>query len=396
MRRLKRAYQRQAQKRNKFRYRAIAAGTAAAITLGAGAGLNKALAKDKPITVTHQQPVRRDADADLLADAEETAIGYHPFIADQNRNEVPDGAELAQKCVADINDLPIYVPGTMMPIPNQTYKIAHTLFGIERCDICGQEVNMGGVEIVNPQLEMSYPDPNDPLEGTFLPELALHYMEHGSFDCFGDVHKGRVDIARLLRTLELRYPYDPNEHLLEITDSDLDGDSLTDSEELAAGYDLYDADQDDNLIADGIELARQCAEAVDALPVFDPNGPEVHAIYKINYLQRGLENCSTCGEAVNMGYWQITNLKLGLSIDVPVLALHYMEHGSFSYDGNVHEKSRIDLLRLVKILEMPRKCGDLGTVYWPADLNRDCRVDSDDFTLFTEQWLQNIDSNQGE
>jgi hypothetical protein len=396
MRRLKRAYQRQAQKRNKFRRRAIAAGTAAAITLGAGAGLNKALAKDKPDTITHQSPVSGDADSDLLSDSEETAIGYRPYIADQNGNEITDGAELAQQCFADINDLPIYIPDTMMPIPNQTYKIEYAMFGIERCDICGQEVNMGGIQIINPNLDLSYPDPNDPLDGAVLPELALHYMQHGSFDCFGDVHKGRVNIARLLRILELRYPYDPNEHLLEITASDLDGDTLTDSEELAAGYNLYDADQDGDLTPDGTELARQCAEAVDALPEFDPNGPEVHAIHKVNYLQRGFENCSTCGEAVNMGYWQITNLKLGLSLDVPVLALHYMEHGSFSFDGNVHEKSRIDLAALVKILEMPRRCGDLGTIYKPADLNRDCQVDSDDFAIFSEQWLQNIDLNRGE
>ncbi len=392
MKRLRKAYQRQARKRNKFRRRAIAAGTAAAITLGTGASLNKALAKDKPLT--HQLSVSRDADADLLADAEEAAIGYRPFIADQNRNETPDGIELAQHCSALIDELPIYVPGTMMPIPNQIYKVAHSLFGLERCDICGQEVNMGGVEIVNPNLGLSYPDPTDLLEGEFLPELALHYMEHGSFDCYGDNHKGRVDIARLLRTLDLRYPEDPNKHQFAVTE-DLDGDLMTDSEELAAGYDLYDVDQDDDLTIDGIELARQCAEAVDALPVFDPNGPEVHAIYKINYLQRGLENCSTCGLAVNMGYWEITNLRLGLSIDVPVLALHYMEHGSFSYEGNIHEKSRIDLPALVKILELPRRCGDLGTIYWPADMNRDCKVDSEDFAIFTEQWLQNIDSNQG-
>ena len=385
MKRLRRAYQRQNSKRSKFRQGAIAAGTAAAITLGAGAGLNKALAKDKPIT--HQQPVSRDADADLLSNAEETAIGYRPFIIDQNRNEVPDGVDLAQHCAAVINELPAYYPDTMMPIPNQTHKVVHALFGMERCDICGQEVNMGGSEIVNPNLGLSYPDPNDPLNGTYLPDLALHYMEHGSFDCFGDVHSGRVDIARLLRTLELRYPEDPNEHQLAVTD-DLDGDLMTDSEELKAGFNLYDADQDDDLTDDGIELARQCAEVVDALPVFDPNGPEVNAIYKVNYLQRGLENCETCGLAVNMGYWEITNLKLGLSIDVPVLALHYMEHGSFSYAGNVHEKSRIDLPGLVKILEMPRRCGDLGTLYSPAYLNRDCQVDSDDFVIFTEQWLQ--------
>ena len=394
MKRLRRAYKRQTIKRNKFRKRAITAGTAMAITLGAGAGLNKALAKDKPGVITHQQPVSRDADADLLADAEETAIGYRPFITDQNRNEVPDGVDLAQYCAAVINGLPAYYPGTMMPIPNQTHKVVHALLGLERCDICGQEVNMGGYEIVNPNLGSSYPDPNDPLDGTFLPDLALHYMEHGSFDCFGDVHSGRVDIARLLRSLELRYPEDPNEHQLIVNDSDLDGDLLTDSEELAAGYDLYDADQDDDLTDDGIELAKQCAEAVDALPVFDPNGPEVHTIYKVSFMQRGLENCGTCGLAVNMGYWQITNLKLGLSVDVPVLALHYLEHGSFSYEGNVHEKSRIDLPGLVKILEMPRQCGDLGTIYRPADLNRDCQVDSDDFVIFTEQWMQNPDLYQ--
>ena len=135
---------------------------------------------------------------------------------------------------------------------------------------------------------------------------------------------------------------------------------------------------------------------MDALPVFDPNGPEVHAIYKVDNQQRGLENCDTCGLAVNMGYWEITNLKLGLSMEVPVLALHYMDHGSFSYAGNVHEKSRIDLPGLAKILEMPSRCGDLGTIYRPADLNRDCKVDSDDFVIFTEQWLQDTDSNQGE
>ena len=392
MRRLRRAYQKRAKKQNKFRQRAIAAGTAAAITLGAGAGLNKALAKAEP--ATHQLPVSRDSDADLLSSPEETAIGYHHFISDQNRNEIPDGVELAHRCAAVINELPTYIPDTAMPIPNQTYKIQHAMFGIEQCDVCGGEVNMGGFEIVNPELGMSYPDPNDPLEGAFLPELALHYMQHGSFDWHGDIHAGRVDIARLLRILELRFPDEPNEHILEITGSDFDGDTLTDIEELAAGFNLYDADQDDDLTADGTELAKQCAAAVDALPVFDPNGPEVNAIYKVSYMQRGFENCSTCGEAVNMGYWQITNLRLGLSIDVPVLALHYMGHGSFSYEGNVHEKSRIDLARLVRILEMPRQCGDLGTIYQPADLNRDCLVDSDDLTIFLEQWLQHIDSNQ--
>jgi hypothetical protein len=73
-----------------------------------------------------------------------------------------------------------------------------------------------------------------------------------------------------------------------------------------------------------------------------------------------------------------------------------MEHGSFSFSGDVHGTGRTDLALLVKILEMPSRCGDLGTIYEPADLNRDCKVDSDDFVIFTEQWLQNTDSNQDE
>jgi len=394
MRRLRRAYQRSATKREKLRRRAVAAGTAAVITFGAGASLNKAFAKDK--VDEHQQPVRQDADADLLADAEEAGIGYQPFISDQNRNAVPDGVELATRCAALINELPVYIPGTMMPIPNKTYRIQRAMFGIERCDICGQEVNMGGCEIINPALGLHYPDPNDPLDGALLPDLALHYMDHGSFDCFGDLHSGRVDVPRLLRVLELRYPCDPNEHQLPINGDDADGDLLTDAEELAAGYNLHDADQDADLTPDGMELARQCGEVVDALPVFDPNGPEVHALHKVSFMQRGLEYCDICGTSVNMGYWQVTNLKLDLSIDVPELVLHYMQHGSFSYAGDLHGRGRIDVARLVKILEMPRRCGDLGTIYLPADLNKDCQVDAADYLEFVERWLHDADSNQGQ
>ena len=396
MRRLRRAHQRHVKKRETLRRRAIAAGTAAVITLGAGVSLNKALAKDKDKVDAHQQPVSQDADADLLADKEEVGIGYHPYIPDQNHNAVPDGVELAKRCAAVINELYTYFPGTMMPIPNKTHRVRRAMFGVERCDICGQEVNMGGSEIINPMLEMRYPDPNNPLEGAFLPDLALHYMEHGSFDCFGDVHRGRVDIPRLLRVLELRYPFDPNEHQLPITGDDQDGDLLTDAEELAAGYDLYDADQDDDLIPDGIELAGQCKQAIDALPVFDPNGPEVHAIYKENFLQRGLEYCGVCGTSVNMGYWRIRNLKLDLFIDVPELILHTMQHGSFSFVGDVHGKGRLDVAKLVKILEMPHRCGDLGTIYLPADLNKDCQVDSADFLEFADRWLRDAGPNPGE
>jgi hypothetical protein len=410
MKRLRRAHQRRLKKsqkslRGKLTQKAIAAGTAAAITLGT-AGMNKALAifsQDQ-----HQLVVNHDPDADQLADAEETAIGYRPFNSDQNRNEIPDGVELAKRVAAVISGLPIYIPGTAMPIPNRTYKIQYSFFGIEHCDICGQQVNMGGYEIVNPNLNFTFPDPNDPLESGFLPELALHYMEHGSFDCYGDVHQGRIDIPRLLRVLELRFPCDPNEHRLAVDKPDLDGDMLTDDEELSAclgetssrsraGYNLYNADQDEDLTPDGIELAKQCAEAIDALPIFDPNGPEIlHAVQKVSFLQRGLEHCDICGTTVNMGYWKIENSRLGLSIDISEIELHYMRHGSFSYAGDVHGKGRLNVALLVKILEMPRQCGDLGTIFSPADANKDCRVDLDDLTGLIEQWLKYTELYPGE
>ena len=380
MRRLRRAHRRQAKKLKKFRRRAIAAGTAAAIALGTGVSFNKALAGDMPDK--HQLSVSQDADRDLLTNMEELAIGYRVFKPDQNRNQIPDGMELAKRCAAVIEQLP---GEDKVTDPNQTYKWLTSTFGLETCDICGATVNMGLAGIVNPRLGL----------GVDCPLIAIHYLEHGSFGYKGDEHKGRLDVGALLRALELRFPYDPNEHRLAVDGNDLDRDLLTDNEELAAGYNLYDADQDEDLTADGVELARQCAEVIDALPVYEPNKPDVNEAYKISFLQRGLEWCEICGKSVNMGYWQVINPNLGLSIEVPVIVCHYMEHGSFSYWGDVHGKGRIDVALLVKILEMPRRCGDLGTIYPPGDLNQDCRVDIDDLVVFVEQWLEHTDPNQG-
>lgn len=175
MRKLRRAHQRHPGERKKFKKQALAAGTAAAITLGTGAGLHKALAVYTPDL--HELPVSQDADADLLANAEEVAIGYHAFKGDQNRNQIPDGAELAKRCAADINELPIYDPYSGNPEPNETYKINHLFLGIESCDICGAIFNMGGVSIINPELGLKYPPVDPPYD--FLPYIAVHYMKHG-------------------------------------------------------------------------------------------------------------------------------------------------------------------------------------------------------------------------
>ena len=272
---------------------------------------------------------------------------------------------------------------------------------------------MGGWEIINPNLNLKYPDPNDPLDGSFLPDLALHYMEHGSFDCYGDIHQGRVNLQRLMRVLELRYPYEPNEHQLPLDYSvdpngqlapdanDLDEDLLADSEELAAGHNLHDPDQNEDLIPDGIELAKQCAEVIEQLPWQEDALPG--ETYKWCGFQHGLEECHICGETVNMGPAGIVNPNLGLEIDCPLIAIHYMSHGSFSYDGRYHmsdgdllHNGRIDIPLLLKILEMPRRCGDLGTIYLPGDINKDCQENFADFAEFADKWLQSTDPNSGD
>jgi hypothetical protein len=356
----------------------------------------------------HQLPVPKDADNDLLSNNEESAIGYRPFDPDQSRNGILDGVELARRCAAVVAELPEQYQAE----PNQIYKILHALDGLERCYICGQWIHMGGWEIINPVLNLRYPDPNDPLDRMFLPDLALHYMGHGSFDCYGSRHKGRVNLQRLTRVLQLRYPYDPNNHQLPLDyvvkgvgqlapdANDYDGDLLADTEELAANYNLYNPDQDEDLNPDGIELAGQCAKVIDALPVYHSGDPPKE-VYKVGFLQHGLELCEICGKPVNMGYWQIINPKLGLSMDVYDVACHYMSHGSFSYSGlqydlphNPFHNGRIKIVLLTKILEMPTKCGDLGTIYLPGDSNKDCKVDFKDFAGFADKWLGCSDPNE--
>jgi hypothetical protein len=383
MRRLKRAQVRQAVASRRFRRRLITAGTAAAVTLGA----NPALAKASSIEPgdKHQLAVAHDSDGDLLTDREETALGYRPFTADQNHNGIADGTELAMRCAAAIGSLPPHIE-----------KWERPQFGLEQCDVCGEAVNMGFMGVTNHRLN---------LEVQF-PIIALHYMEHGAFAYAGEINDGRVDVPRLARALELRFPYEPDAHQVSldcVTESldqiapdanDLDGDLLADSEELAAGLNLYSADQDETLVPDGVQLAQHCAEIIDQLPIVDPNTSNEKGVYKISYMMRGIEQCAICGETVNMGYWQVVNGALGASIDIPEIARHAMQHGSFSYLGDYHVGGRTEVAALLKILELPSTCGDLGIPYDPADLNRDCKVDADDLAEFVQRWLDAIESTE--
>jgi hypothetical protein len=71
--------------------------------------------------------------------------------------------------------------------------------------------------------------------------------------------------------------------------------------------------------------------------------------YKIEHLAWGLETCQKCGATVNMGYIEIVNPLRQLTINLPCIALHFMEDGCFSYDGSLHT-GRADLDTLKRIL----------------------------------------------
>ncbi|KPK75829.1 MAG: hypothetical protein AMJ79_09485, partial [Phycisphaerae bacterium SM23_30] len=379
-------------------------------TLGAGLCMNRYLQAQPHHD--HLLPVAADTDGDLLTDREEFALGYNPFDPDQNRNQILDGMELARRCAAAVAALPIRNWGE--PEPETIYKEEIALDGQEQCDICGADIHMGGWVIINPRLQMKYPAPHDPLNCGLLPDLALHYMEHGSFSCAGSIHNGRVDIARLLRVLEMPLPKDDDEHQLPwnpddfeidpgtigvdpadyyLDPNDLDHDLLTDYEELKAGFNLYDPDQDQNLTPDGIQLAKQCADIISRLPWYDrfSGDPPPKETYRWCDFQHGLETCALCGETVNMGPAGIVNPQLELAVDCPLIALHYMEHGSFSYCGNIHGGSRLNIPLLVQILQMPRRCGDLGTLYRSGDFNKDCIINLADYAELSKRWLTSTD-----
>ncbi len=390
MRRLRRTQRRHAKANRRLRRHVVAAGAATALSLAAhGAWAD-------PPTATadkHQIALEADADGDRLTDREESALGYCPFNSDQNENGAPDGAELAIRCAQAVAALPLKADVTHS---EQTYKEEWLTFGLETCDVCGQTVNMGFVRIVNPPLGLTVE----------VPIIAIHYMEHGSFSHAGDVHRGRVEIAKLNRVLGIRFPHEPNAHQLPLDyataasgqlapdANDLDGDLLADSEELAAGLNLYYADQDENLVPDGVQLAQRCAEIIDQLPVLEPNSPEAKSVYKVNYMLRGMEWCELCGESVNMGYWQIVDPDSGASIDVPEIARHFMQHGSFSYLSGVHGANRTDVAALLEILGLPAACGGPGGWHHPADLNRDCKVDIEDFAAFAELWMNATEADE--
>ena len=277
------------------------------------------------------EPAGTDVDNDGLRDWEEPAFGTISGNPDTDGDLLLDGIDLAREMRAQLDTLPRYVTKSV------PYVIEHPMDGIETCPHCGARVVMDIWEVINPVTGATIS----------ISSMALHFMEHGGFSWEGgQLHggQGRVDPRQLKAVLT----GEGDGHLLHVS-PDRDGDLLTGGEELDLLTNPENPDENSNGVLDGVELAKTTAEEVSALP----DKPSPDQIYRRDFMVKGLEVCDICGQNVNMGHLTVVNPMAQLYVKAPYISLHYMEHGSFSYAGNVHGQGRLDVKLLVDALHSP-------------------------------------------
>ncbi len=161
---------------------------------------------------------------------------------------------------------------------------------------------------------------------------------HSSLGMTRAIAKVAASLALAAGTAGLAWATD-DPHWLPVAD-DLDQDYLSFAEEIFRGTDWENPDTDQNQVLDGVQVSLLIRQLIES----PPPGVEVeeHQVY-------GTETCSVCGAIVNMGHVSITHQQRGLSVDLPFIALHYLEHGSLGYEGDIHV-GRADLDILKRIL----------------------------------------------
>jgi hypothetical protein len=92
-----------------------------------------------------------------------------------------------------------------------------------------------------------------------------------------------------------------------------------------------------------------------------------------------------------MGYVEIVNPLENLVIEVPYIALHYLEHGSFMYDGDVHSLSYLNARKLNAVLEADGTWHRLALE--PDDRDKDGLADVDESYLGTDSTKVDTDFN---
>jgi hypothetical protein len=168
-------------------------------------------------------------------------------------------------------------------------------------------------------------------------------------------------------------------HWLDIAD-DLDHDYLSVAEEILAGTDWENPDTDQNSVLDGV----QTAQLISSLLSSPPSG-----VVLTHHPMRGMEQCTRCALNTNMGHVKVSHPQRGLSVDLPYIVLHYLEHGSLAYEGDIHA-GRVDYDTLKRIL-LPCDPGHLVDLWWMEDSDDDRLYDVEEIVLDTDP--QNPDSD---
>jgi hypothetical protein len=274
----------------------------------------------------HLLTIENDFDRDGLPDNIEMRLNTDSGKPDTNGDGIYDGVELSRYLATTIDSLPTE------PTLTAVYKIEKLVWGLETCEICGEIVNMGLTQIVNPITNQTID----------IPMIGLHYMKCGGFSYKGDIHNGQVDI-HLLRAI--LFEVDEAHQLVIENDSDHDG--IMDDEEWYFHPLGDDSGGDNDEISEGTRIAKAMWTRIDKLPL-ENNSSQ---IYKVEHLFKGLEYCEICGLAVNMGYVEIINPVKQDSLDVYCIGLHYLQHGGLAFKGTLHS-GQIEPIHLAELLQI--------------------------------------------
>ncbi len=133
-------------------------------------------------------------------------------------------------------------------------------------------------------------------------------------------------------------------HLIPVAD-DEDSDYVSFAEEILRGVDWHNPSTAPDTLLDGVALAHHIRSLIDSLP----DSVQTDAPYKTYEFQYGTETCEVCSLEVNMGCIHIVHPLRGLAAEVPFIAYHYLQHGSLSYLGSVHD-GRVDFSQVKRIL----------------------------------------------
>ena len=292
-------------------------------------GLKRVLFPANPAHYDYRSVIP-DADFDLLSDYEEVHVETDMTDPDSDDDSLEDAPQVAEQLLSAISTLP------REDKLDEPYIVDHVERGLETCALCGDVMDMGYMEIVNP------------LEGFTLelPYIALHYLAHGSFGASGDVH---VNADMLPSVIDMVLTSTGHAHRLPVA-GDTDGDGLTDGEETALGLQPGNPDCDMDGTPDGPDLAIFLHDYIETLPALGYGDPEpTDQTFYYDVLMYGTYDCLTCGERLNMGYMRIINPVKGIETRLDYYDYHFMKHGGFSTD-RPDDYPRVDIEDLVDVL----------------------------------------------